>query len=443
MRKLTSILFVAALASACGGGDGTPAQEFGVACETLGSISANIGVSLQGPYASAPLSDFVDRGHIYLPANATACDREVAQGLADACAAEPCDAGWVAGGYGTDLGYCMLRIEAAFYTASSACWTCGDGVCSSAGDCADDCACGNGACELDRSENVLLCPQDCPATCGDSFCTDTEVCDLGPLDEGSGVELKDGDEEGPPIEYTRCAADCCTVRCGDGVCIDGVETAERCEQDCSVGYCGDGLCFGSENAQNCRSDCPYFVCGNSGCTEGGHCFNCPDQCDDPTAICGDGVCRGCEVISCTADCARSSYVLCTPGTPPTECPPGSCGDGTCDWGAENERTCPMDCSDAMDTCLTAGVCTEAGVTVNCRGQCTDVEAAAFACGDGYCALEENGSISPSSDRWYDCPDDCGGGACSGDFYSCLCGNAQCEPWERADHPCVADCAEGQ
>jgi hypothetical protein len=109
--------------------------------------------------------------------------------------------------------------------------------------------CGDGACT--HAETDASCTQDCPAVCGDSFCSSAK-----------------GENA------STCGTDCGPV-CGDTFCTHG-ENASTCASDCPA-FCPDGFCTHTENASSCYQDCGW---------------------------CGDGTCDGPETsVSCPGDCA--------------------------------------------------------------------------------------------------------------------------------------------
>ncbi len=109
---------------------------------------------------------------------------------------------------------------------------CGDGICGpleNPSNCAADCHCGNGICEIALGETAVTCPADCD--CGDGICDSTENCSTCPSDCGP------------------CAF------CGDGIC-DSTEDCNTCPEDCGpCAFCGDGICNGAEWCGNCPQDC--------------------------------------------------------------------------------------------------------------------------------------------------------------------------------------------
>jgi hypothetical protein len=115
-------------------------------------------------------------------------------------------------------------------------------------------SCGDGTCAA--GENAENCPVDCPANCGDGFCSI------------------------PDENANNCLQDC-PSDCGDGLCTEG-EDAENCSVDCPAD-CGDGFCSTpDENANNCLRDCPSN-CGDGLCTEGEDTTNCSIDCGEPIA----------------------------------------------------------------------------------------------------------------------------------------------------------------
>lgn len=229
-----------------------------------------------------------------------------------------------------------------------------------------------------------------PLCCGTAAC-ETDVSDLGALDEGSsstacGNGELDADEscdDGNRTPGDGCSADCELVTgyvcpepgepcaavegeaCGDGEldageeCDDGdTEGGDGCRPDCSAitpGFacpvpgqpcvaveddCGDGVVSGDEECDDgvnegdgCLPGCvlPDATCGDGVLDPG-------EVCDDFNALSGDG---------CAADClsVEPGYT-CTAGEPCL----ALCGDGLvggeeeCDLGAENGGAdCTNDC----------------------------------------------------------------------------------------------------
>ena len=209
--------------------------------------------------------------------------------------------------------------------------TSGDDGC---GGCCGGC-CPNGTCEPEKGEMHMTCPSDCEAgcVCGDGLCigncgetletcsVDCHVCGNGACESGEG--------------FQTCPADCCGT-CGDGKCahyvVSGVtyctEDETNCPDDCHPAACGNGTCEPGESVWQCPADCLHGACGNHVCepTDGGP-QGCPEDC---AATCGNCVCEGTESsATCPVDC-------------------GYCGDGVCSpcpLQAENQQTCPKDCSD--------------------------------------------------------------------------------------------------
>ncbi len=117
-------------------------------------------------------------------------------------------------------------------------------------DCEIDCGrCYDGVCG--SSEDVYLCPADCPSLCGDGYCTHDE-------------------------------------------------TAESCSMDCSA-KCGDGLCTHEENNGICAVDCPP-VCGDGLCGGTETLCSCPEDCGSCTGCCDGTICRaGTSNTACGKD----------------------------------------------------------------------------------------------------------------------------------------------
>lgn len=95
----------------------------------------------------------------------------------------------------------------------------------------------NKICELDKNENYLTCPQDCPSGSADNY------CDM----------LKDGICD-PDCEIS---ADVDCVCNKNGICEkERGETPQLCALDC---HCGNGICeeILEENYENCPQDCKF------------------------------------------------------------------------------------------------------------------------------------------------------------------------------------------
>jgi hypothetical protein len=147
------------------------------------------------------------------------------------------------------------------------------------------------------------------------------------------------------------------------------------------------------------------------------------------ATCGNGVCdpgrEDCR--TCPKDCG-----ICK-----------SCGDDVCDSKTENCQTCPQDCG----ACIWCGngVCEKdlGEDCSSCGPDCGHCES----CGDRVCDANRGESCFTCPDDCGDCPG-CGDGTCRGneDCASCskdcgscaVCGNGRCEPFETCIN-CVDDC----
>lgn len=93
----------------------------------------------------------------------------------------------------------------------------------------------NKVCEIDKSENYLSCPEDCPSGSADNY------CDM----------VKDGICD-PDCEISA-DVDCICNK--NGICEkERGETVELCPLDC---HCGNGICekILEENYENCPQDC--------------------------------------------------------------------------------------------------------------------------------------------------------------------------------------------
>lgn len=234
---------------------------------------------------------------------------------------------------------------------------------------------------------------DCPDDYGGPRC-DEPICSP-PCGQG-----------GRCVEAGGCGRSCvcdggfrpptCESRCGDGVCqaAEG-EACETCPQDCPpCAICGDGACRPEvgEDTASCPSDCPPpEPCGDNVCMTGAgeSAATCPDDC--PVGVCGNGLCEGLELLSCSIDCD------------------GRCGDGRCDR-MENCGSCAHDC-----------------------GPC-------HFCGDGECGADEDCAGCEA-----DCGPCAGGCACPAGTFEVQGGCATCPPGRfsaaAGQAECV-DCAPG-
>lgn len=259
--------------------------------------------------------------------------------------------------------------------------TCLDGECVGNPNPLCPATCGNESCET--WESAESCPLDCPASCGDGFCSESaESQETCPND--CPAKCLDG-FCGPGESVFTCPTDC-PPACGNGVC-EPLEGAGPCPVDC--GWCGDGVCGLPEAGQNggsCPRDC-LAACGNGKCEGGESSETCLVDCSG----CGDGFCGLKEdITTCGLDCK-----------------PG-CGNKLCEWG-EDILVCTIDC---MPTC-SDGTCTYPENPYNCQNDCT-------VCGDKLCNLSEAASQA--------CPQDC----------AIACGNGVCEGGEN-DKDCPIDC----
>ena len=122
-----------------------------------------------------------------------------------------------------------------------------------------DTICGN-------ADDVACCPAgctsandtDCPAVCGDTFCTHDETAE-------------------------SCEDDCPAV-CGDDLCTHD-ETARTCYDDC--GTCGDDECaFGYEDSGTCSDDCTMEMITNGGFDIGADGLDGWSPADTSSGACG-------------------------------------------------------------------------------------------------------------------------------------------------------------
>src|SRR5206468_61467 len=93
-------------------------------------------------------------------------------------------------------------------------------------NCPEDCGecCGNGTCEPARGEDCATCSADCGSCCGNGTC-----------------------EPGFGETCTSCPGDCgpCVCgSCGDGFCVEPVESATTCPSDCDANDPCGGDCSG-------------------------------------------------------------------------------------------------------------------------------------------------------------------------------------------------------
>lgn len=116
---------------------------------------------------------------------------------------------------------------------------CGDNICDAAmgekfANCPKDCpagTCGDHLCEPAGGETLMSCPTDCKATftCGDTACNGSENADT-------------------------CRADCADT-CGDRYCSNSELNSGACGVDCPTIECGDGRCDLGESRESCPQDC--------------------------------------------------------------------------------------------------------------------------------------------------------------------------------------------
>lgn len=255
--------------------------------------------------------------------------------------------------------------------------SCGDGFCSESAEsqetCPNDCPakCLDGFCG--PGESVFTCPTDCPPACGNGVCEPLEGTGPCPVDCGwcgDGVcGLPEAGQNGG-----SCPRDCLAA-CGNGKC-EGGESSETCLVDCSG--CGDGFCGLKEDITNCGLDCKPG-CGNKLCEWGENILVCTIDCM-PT--CGDEICEYPEnPYNCQIDCTVCGDGLCNLSEAAAQaCPQDcaiACGNGVCE-GGENDKDCPIDCGYCGDN-----TCGWVETSVSCFADC------GFSCGDGVCAGNEN------------------------------------------------------
>ncbi len=392
-----SLVPAAALAVAgCGllGSDDVrdPYAEARDECVRYAELQLRFGYTVQGPYAAHPLREWRlrerDGGLVIRAPEPGACADQIAADLLTACQSAAC------GASGTQEA-CLVEVEYAFRRPSDVCAACGDLRCTgdeTPASCDEDCRCGDGVCEPRLAENVFTCAADCRGACGDGVCgSPYEACgECGP--EAADCET--------------CDVDCCVVVCGDAFCdAEQGETVETCEQDCGSGLCGDGVCAGRESRTGCPADCGDLDC--IGCTGAANCLVCGENCSNPAAACGDGVCEDCEVWTCTTDCADVGFATCRTlpdGT--SDCPEGPyCGDGVCAGGPETPRTCPWDCPRTPGVECGDGVCTLDDELDGCTEDC-GMSSAGSDCGDGYCRRGETEWYDDNPFRIWACDADC-------------------------------------
>lgn len=220
---------------------------------------------------------------------------------------------------------------------------CGDGTVDAGEQCDGQDLSGLACDDLGFAGGALACRQDCldydtaacwmnPPTCGNGQVEPGETCD-----DGNGV-LTDGCPDGP-------SGTCHTATCGDGFveasvesCDDGNHsTADDCpdgpQGSCEWAFCGDGYQHGMD--ETC-DDGP-----------GGACY------DDCSGSCGDGVCAGDEINTCSADCdcVALGGIVCATGC--CYAPVGETGQccqyGLCVvWSGANY---PVNCGSCGNDCM--------------------------------------------------------------------------------------------
>lgn len=269
-------------------------------------------------------------------------------------------------------------------------------------------------------------------------------------------------------------------------------------------FCGDGTCEASELCSTCLKDCgacaPSGSCGNGSCETGEDCASCTKDCGACDAGCvknANGGCGGCGCEDCVCNgpdadayCCDTSWDSICIGECAAcgaKCPTqGFCGDGDCDFGTEDSKTCPNDCQDsycgdglcnAADSesctdcsvdcgfCMTSapasgcgdGKCGSGEDCMSCPGDCGKCGDLTCACeadsecctnGFNYCSFTCSECVAPGSS----CPEPtCGDGICAGE--SCkdceedcgvcapYCGDGTCDSAETSSS-CPADCAFG-
>jgi cysteine-rich repeat protein len=207
-------------------------------------------------------------------------------------------------------------------------YDCGDGACETDRNescmvCPEDCCpCGDGLCESLKGETCATCKEDCCPSCGDGVLGSTEQCDDGNNVSGDGcsVDCKDEDgvptcgngiweageacEDGNTLDLDGCSSTCqLEFVCGDGTCeASSGETCALCPGDCCPD-CGNGVinpgeeCDGASlGGVTCESLC--YPGGTPSCTA--HCTIDPSTCTGSLPVCGNGV------LECGEECDQGA-----------------------------------------------------------------------------------------------------------------------------------------
>jgi hypothetical protein len=330
--------------------------------------------------------------------------------------------------------------------------------CKEDSDCAEDRFCDNASTERSNLCVECITGSDCD---GDEVCdTSNEpylcrMCTQNSHCDDPYPSCKLADPESP--EYGTCMS--CTQDSDCTIYVDGVDDIERtcntdtglCEEcdgsgedaqcvsnhgdytedgshkpycveneckSCVVGYtCESGICDTDKGfCVDCLSgiDCPLGIC-----MEDGKCLECISsaECNNPTPICRDGICEGCET---TQECENLGYVgacnpiqgFCLECISDDDCFGRSCtGDGIC-VDCEEDSDCD---SGACDT--ENNVCVACKIDSHCSGQKDKCKTESFSCVE--CLLDSDCSSGQKCCN-NNCKLTCG-----------VCGDSTCSPGECA------------
>ncbi len=209
----------------------------------------------------------------------------------------------------------------------------------------------------------------------DADCDDGNPCTIDACDQGNGQCRHDD-----AIDGTSCGADalCCAGACGLPACVVDADCDDG--NPCAIETCsGGGTC-----AATCRTEsladgapCEAGICCAGGCRT--------PACSADADCGGTDTCRIDRCVApgtCAATCTASTPACgpddgccgpaCTHATD-ADCPATVCGNGACEGGAEDCRSCPLDCrcqgKDCTHACCGDGVCTGNEKARSCPVDC--------------------------------------------------------------------------
>ena len=259
---------------------------------------------------------------------------------------------------------------------------CGDGEITGDEECDDgnveteQCAYGEGACEV--------CDESCAIVPGQlQFCGDNELQE----DE---EECDNGTDNNSNTLPDACRSNCFLPHCGDSVidtdesCDDGnIFDADGCSAECLVetGWdctggpcepiCGDGEVVGEEACDDGNTETEYCPYGAT------YCVVCGSNCQFQAGLlqsCGDGVVQ--EGEACDEGVDNNDYI---PNACRTNCQNAGCGDGIIDTG----EACDDQNIADEDGCSSACAIEDGWLCVGQPSVCESI------CGDGIVVGEES------------------------------------------------------